>query len=146
MPVTFGEGIEVERGNRTSWADDAKKRAQVDEVIDSFLEAFGNDPAGTSKRVNGFKMIGGLPTDTKSSEATQLARRFNDRIAKRELGDKVHAGTRKDVLHLIVGPKPVRGLGRRSAARLLRDLRQAAATPENAAGSGEDASEGDGQE
>lgn len=141
MPVTFGEGIEVERGNRTSWADDAKKRAQVDEVIDSFLEAFGNDPAGTSKRVNGFKMIGGLPTDTKSSEATQLARRFNDRIAKRELGDKVHAGTRKDVLHLIVGPKP-----ERKSRKDGEETPDAAATPENAAGSGEDASEGSGQE
>lgn len=108
MPVTFGDAVEVERGNRSSWQDDAKAAAQVDEVIANFVKAFGNAENGTAKSVVGFKSVGELPKDSKSSDATILARRFNDRIERNGMSDKVHAGTRKDVLHLIVGPKPPR--------------------------------------
>jgi hypothetical protein len=105
MPVAFGDAVEVERGNRSSWQDNAKDAKAVDEVIDAFVESFGTSEAGTAKSVKGFTMK--LP-DSKSSDATVYARRFNDRIEKRSLTAKLHAGTRKDVLHLIVGAKPPR--------------------------------------
>lgn len=107
MPVTFGDAVEVERGNRSSWQDDAKAAEQIDEVVRGFLGAFGDEATGTAKSVKGFKSVTPLP-ESKSSEATVLARRFNDRIERGGLAEKVHAGTRKDTLHLIVGMKPPR--------------------------------------
>lgn len=107
MPVSFGEEIKVERGIRTSWQDDAKAAKQIDEVIAQFVEAFGDAEVGTAKSVRGFKSVTALPK-TKAKEATVLARRFNDRIERNGDAGKVHATTRKDVLHLVVGPKPKR--------------------------------------